>query len=343
MRLMFLFACLALCMPADGGSYAFRDGYYWSGGQAYTRRSVSYWHHGRWCQRYEYSLAPVIEKIVTKKEIVEKLVQDPEKYDLDSFRLEALRIAAEAAEHRAKTREAQAIVDLLDGVAPGVGESSGYGQYGYRIKNTREPLPIADQGSTLYGVTSLSSTYPEMDLTVHLNQVNQLAQSALQLSGQSMRDFNDAVTGIAALQAEAKGQQLKTAEILAVGHVISEGIRSLDQVRSTTEIEVNPSHGSDTGVDGDVVAGDVEPVFQRLSAVVASKCVFCHGSQDPKGGYSFEGSAADMQAGLSIKDLKAMLASVTDPDPEKRMPKGGDLSESERRVFLDAYLEKLKE
>lgn len=323
-----------VCSSLSAGGYTFRDGFYWQGNRAFTRVSDSYWHNGRWCQRYSYRFH---HEYTAPVQVVQKL--EAKKLDIDDFRLEALRLAVEDAEQRAKTEQAAEIMGLLGKVAPNqVQQLQGQGvqgQYAYRLTNTRTPL--ADQGSTLYGVNSFANQYPEVDLKLHLNQASNLAENAQRLSGQATNEFSQLILQIADLQQQGKSADSKTAQILAVAQLLA----ALD-AKSETTIEATPVIPSQSNNHHTSSGGGSEPPPQAfdssaLLSVVTEKCSRCHSSEKADGDLNLDNILT-----FTAEQSRDLVNRVLSTDESLRMPKGGNpLSIEEAQHFVDFYKSRL--
>jgi len=325
---------LLLAVSVSAGSYTFRDGFYWQGNRAFTRISDSYWHNGRWCQRYTYRFHH--EYTAPVQAVVH---HDQKQLDIDDFRLEALRLAVEDAEQRAKTEQAAEIMGLLGKVAPNqVQQLQGpgvQGQYQYRLTNTRTPL--ADQGSTLYGVNYLANQYHEVDLKLHLNQASNLAENAQRLSGQATNEFSQLIYELAALQQQGKAGDAKTAQMLAVVEIL----KALDAKTETT-LEATPVIPRNAPNNRTSSGNESEPPphafdSSALLSVITEKCSRCHNSDKADGDLNLDNVLT-----FNAQQARGLVDRVLSQDESLRMPKGGNpLSIEEAQHFVDLYQSKL--
>lgn len=332
--LMIVFLLLLDVTLLCASDYTFSNGYYWRDGQAFTRSIVqSYDSRGCLINQYKYTLytapAPSVLHVTT---------------ETPNWRTELLKIAATRESNAAKLKQAaldqqeylQAIKALgLDG-----GNGSNYttttsvDAYGYSQRS-------APQGSTVFGYNEIADVYGNVDL-------GGLYQSAIRLAEASQRSGDNATNGAMQLVDQfgdrAQGllsQQLAIAEINAKTTGVTNAARALgDAIKAEGRIRVEkkvegpapPVPGGSPILDEpSAKAANADDTFNKLTALVQTKCVSCHGGKTT-------------EAGLSLVDLgkidddtvKKILERITTGNVEKRMPPGKPLAPAEIGLFFKA-------
>lgn len=195
--------------------------------------------------------------------------------------------------------------------------------------------PIAQQGTTVYGYSSVAEAYGNVDLGVLYNQAARLTDQAQQLAGQAAVDFQ------ALVQAEGQNRA-DVAKIIAQGQAAREallaakGQPSSIQQRAFTFRVVQDSKG-EMKVER-IESASQTPDFSlssqksdtSVSDIIKTKCISCHGNDKAQGGLNFMLAISDAQQ-------RATLERITTDNVAKRMPQGGaKLTVEEISAFFQA-------
>lgn len=329
--LMIVFCVLLNAVLLFGSDYSFSNGYYWKDGQAFTRSIVqSYDSRGCLINTYKYSLysapAPSVLHVT---------------HETPNWRAKLLEIAEYREKSEAKLKasqlEHQEYMDALR--ALGLKGNSSYtttttvDAYGYSQR-------AAPQGATVYGYNEISDIYGNVDL-------GDLYQSAIRLAEASQRSGDSATNGAFRLVDQfgdrAQGllsQQLAIAETNAKANGVTNAARALgDALQAQSRIHVEkrtetptpapPQPGGSPVLDQPSAKAD--DTFNRVTALVQTKCASCHGGKTT-------------EAGLNLTDLgkvdeatvDKILKRITNPNPEKSMPPGKPLTRAEISLFFQA-------
>lgn len=185
--------------------------------------------------------------------------------------------------------------------------------------------PIAQQGTTVYGYSTVAEAYGNVDLGLLYNQAARLTDQAQQLAGQAATDFQSLVQAEGQNRAEvakiiAQGQAARDVLLAAKGpptanlqksfsfkvYQDSKGEMRIEKTESQTP---NFDLSSQGGVRQDLK----DP--QAFSTLLRNQCVSCHNTEKASGGLNFLGSITDAQQA-------ACLERIINDDQSKRMPKG---------------------
>jgi len=183
--------------------------------------------------------------------------------------------------------------------------------------------PIAEQGSTVYGYSSVADVYSNIDMAVLYNQAARLTDQAQQLAGQA------AVDHAALVQAEAQNRS-DVAKIIAQGQAAAEALRASRgnssqqiQQRSFTFRITQDTNGAlkveelrqDQQNDDnfDLVT---DPV-QSVSDLLTNKCLKCHNNTNAQG-------SLNLLVDLDAKQQRSILDRITTDDLDLRMPRNAD-------------------
>ncbi len=327
-RVILIVVCLLLdAAMIFASDYTFSNGWYWKGGQAFSRTAV-YDAHGCLTYRYTPYVAPVtnVTHITT---------------ETPNWRTKLIEVAELREKNAAKLKEAaleqQEYLQALK--ALGLNGPSTYtttttvDAYGYSQRT-------APQGSTVFGYNEIADVYGNVDL-------GELYQSAIRLAEASQRSGDSATNGAFKLvdqfgdrAQDLLSQQLAIAEINAKTTGVTNAARALgDAIKAEGRIRVEkkvegpasapPASGSPILDEPTAKAADA--AYDKLGALVQNKCVSCHGGKTT-------------EAGLNLLDLGKLddatvdkiFARITHADPEKRMPPGKPLTRAEISLFYQA-------
>lgn len=199
--------------------------------------------------------------------------------------------------------------------------------------------PIAGQGTTVYGYSTVAEAYGQVDLGLLYNQAARLTDQAQQLAGQAAADFQGLV--------QSEGQnRAEVAKIIAQGQAAREALQAAKGAppanlqRAFTFRVVQNSNGEmkvekiDGGSTPDFnVGGTTSPgkqVGSSISDVIRSRCLSCHSNEKAAGGLNFSQAISEAQ---QLRSLEL----IVETDPQKRMPKGAPkLSVAELSAFFQA-------
>lgn len=147
--------------------------------------------------------------------------------------------------------------------------------------------PLALQGKTVYGYTSVHDVLGPLDLALLFDKSERLASQAQQLSAQATSDF-------AALVQSERDKRQEVARILAASQAVREVLSESAKLSTSS---------------GGVLALKAAPT--SASGVLQASCVKCHSK------YSDWSTLTDDQRTI-------ILERVTTSDASKRMPRGDD-------------------
>lgn len=205
--------------------------------------------------------------------------------------------------------------------------------------------PIAGQGTTVYGYSSVSEAYGNVDLGLLYNQAARLTDQAQQLAGQAATDFQTLVQAEGQNRAEvakiiAQGQAARDALLAAKGPA---GVTQAQQFRAFTfrvtqdgtgAMKVEPvMQPGGTGPDFNLTGGGPQGLktSANISDVLKNRCVSCHGNQKESGGLNFEGQITDAQQASVLERITTKDAAKVMPPPSK-----GSLTVAEFNAFFQA-------
>lgn len=211
--------------------------------------------------------------------------------------------------------------------------------------------PIAQQGTTVYGYSSVAESYGNIDLGLLYNQAARLTDQAQQLAGQAAADFQTLVQAEGANRAEvakiiAQGQAAREALLAARGNSTQQitqrsfnfkvtqdstgelKIEKMEQQNNNTNPNFNLESGPQKSTQQSTQQSSSQAV-KSISDILTNKCVSCHGNTQAAGGLNFLKPITDQQQA-------SVLERIVTPDPEKRMPKDGRLSTGEIKAFFEA-------
>lgn len=195
--------------------------------------------------------------------------------------------------------------------------------------------PIAAQGTTVYGYSSLAESYDKLDMGLLYNQAARLTDQAQQLAGQAATDFSTMV--------QIEGQnRAEVAKILAQGQSARQALEAAGSARSSSsqtqqrtfsfrvtqengEINVEKLEDSEQGHSdaahefslSGAQSGAQNANSDSVSELLKNKCVSCHGNSTANGDLNLEQPITEEQQ-------RAILNRVTTDDLSKRMPRNPD-------------------
>ncbi len=332
-RFLLIVSCLLLDVALlFGNEYTFSNGYYWKGGQAYTRSVVRVLDaHNCWVNTYQYTpyVAPTTTTNVTNIT-----------HETPNWRTKLLEIAEYREKSQAKIKQAalehqeylQALKALgLNGHGPGYTTTTTVDAYGY------SQVPTA-QGATVYGYNEIADVYARTDL-------GEIYNNALRLAEQSNKYGADATNGayrlVDQLGDRASGllsQQMAIAEIQAK----TNGAKALvDSLKAESRLHIekrtegppvpNPPAPGESPVLDEPAAKATGDVYDKLTALVNTKCVSCHGGKTTQAGLNL----TDLGK-LEQKQVDAIFSRITSQDSEKVMPPNKPLTRGEIGLFFQA-------
>lgn len=330
LKLLLLFAS-----SLSASEYTFSNGYWWSGGKAFTRSTVSSY-DSRGCLVHSYQYTPYVAPAASATNIT---------HETPDWRTKLLEIAEQQKKSEAKLRQSaedhaeymQAIKALgLGGSGSGYTTVQSVDAYGYSQRS-------APQGSTVYGYNEISDIYGNVDL-------GELYQSAIRLAEGSNRygaeatsgaqklidQFGDRAQGLLSQQLAIAEINAKTAGVTNAARAIGDAIKAESRLHLEKRTEKTPQPPQPQPHTGgspilDEPAAKVNESFDNLTALVNAKCFTCHGGKTTEAGLNL----TDLSK-LDDKAVEKVLARVTSANPEKRMPPGKPLSPDELRLFFEA-------
>lgn len=201
--------------------------------------------------------------------------------------------------------------------------------------------PIAAQGTTVYGYSSVAESYNGVDMGMLYNQAARLTDQAQQLAGQAAIDFQALVQAEGANRAEvakiiAQGQAAREALTAARGGqpmapLIQRSFTFKVTQESSGEMKVERVEATpSTHVPDFNLTGPQALKANGISDLIKIKCFSCHGTDKAEGNLNFAQPISDAQQA-------SVLERITTSDANKRMPRnGGKLTVSEMQVFFEA-------
>lgn len=206
--------------------------------------------------------------------------------------------------------------------------------------------PVAAQGSTVYGYSSVADTYGKVDMGLLYNQAARLTDQAQQLAGQAATDF------AALVQAEGQNRT-EVAKILAHGQAARQALEATQgkpQQLTQRTFAFRVTQGSDGKLKVENLTDDKPQTqekpktdfelssggaAQNISDLLTNKCVTCHGNAKAQGNLNLEQAISDEQQ-------RKILVRATTDDLDKRMPRNADgtagqkLNVDELRLLFNA-------
>lgn len=181
--------------------------------------------------------------------------------------------------------------------------------------------PIAAQGTTIYGYSSLADSYNQVDLGLLYNQAARLTDQAQQLAGQAHMDFS------ALVQAEGQNRA-EVAKILAQGQAAQAALTATKGEPSqpiVRQFSFRVTQGENGQLEVEKIEEEPQSfdlatpddVAQNVSQLLRNQCVSCHNSDNAQGGLNLLEAITDDQQ-------RKILNRVTTDDLSLRMPRNPD-------------------
>jgi len=312
----------------SASDYVFSNGFYWSGGQAFTRVKVlsKQCINGTCRQVYTYQYQLVNPQPQVEVEVPAAPVPaTPEASSSYGWREQLLRLAEQREKYELQVRrsaeehreflEAINALGIQAGLAgPGYTHVTG-GQYSADgSAYVQQALP---QGSTVYGYSAAADVYGDVDLGA-------LYQQALRLAEQSTEYGSVATANATSLIQQEGNNRARVAEILARGQAAREALEST-RLGSEAHVRIQGTTSGQSQVQAQVQSGPLP----ELGAVVQNSCVKCHGGEKTLGNLNMTDlSSIDAAMGRKI------LERIVNPDPEMRMPPEQPLTAREIMTFF---------
>jgi len=168
--------------------------------------------------------------------------------------------------------------------------------------------PVALQGKTNYGYTTVDSVLGSVDPSLLLDKSARLAEQALNLGQQATSDY-------VALVNTDRDRRQEVAKILAAGQAISQVSEASTAPADSGDIKLEVRRTSSTGSKAPAKTTKSSRLkagtFTTAEAVIDARCIRCHAD------YS-DYESLDDETKVKIFDR------VTSPDAAKRMPRKGD-------------------
>lgn len=270
--------------------FTFRDGFWWSGGVAYTRTQV--WNpitYTRGYNGYLYANPQTYYWSYIRVPVIVKKVQLPAKAPV-GWRTQLLELAKQRDAYEGKMRllavDQKAYIDSIAALGltgnykwegygtgvPGYSQSlyssrstsygaSGLTQYGYSVKSVRE----------MYGETNLNTLY---------QQSARLTAGAQALAGKANSEFSGLVGA-------AGDNAARIAEILAQAEAAERALKAARLAPSTKETTTITGSGTSTLPPPKPVEEDlaIASATDFLKTVGIPRCASCHSGNNIKGGF----------------------------------------------------------
>jgi mono/diheme cytochrome c family protein len=192
------------------------------------------------------------------------------------------------------------------------------GAYGLNVAGQESYQPYAQQGSTVYGYSSVAESYGNLDLAALYNQAGRLAEQSLNLSSNATGGFQSLVSAEGAQRAEV-------ARIIAQGQSAREALLAAKADPQSANIKREFRFEATVGQDGRVnlqqkdVGSHELGSWQALAGLIGESCLKCHNDEKRQGGLSLARPEA-----LTVGERQAVLSRIVHTDPAKRMPLAAD-------------------
>ncbi len=316
--------CLSLPTVGADDGYTYRDGYWWSGGTAYTRTATqvlvpgsTYCQNGRLYTnpgyyRTDYAYSAVVKAAYTPPVYTPPAV--PTSAADPDWRIKLLELAQARDKGEAGVRKAaidqkyflESVQALglqgnfrIDGYgASPFGPGAAYGGYSSSTYGYLQPLNgvythqlqyggYGVQNNTVYG-TSLkqyASLYGDTDLNALYQQASRLTENAQRLGGQATADFSTLV-------GQAGTNQQRVAEIIARADAAQRLLQSIDGPprTETKTLEFGPAPPPMATPPGAAAlpAGRAPGSRAAFEANFRTDCAACHTGANAKGKFTLE-------------------------------------------------------
>lgn len=217
-------------------------------------------------------------------------------------------------------------------VAPVVTPSYDYVDHRFQVTYNITFPPPAASGATAYAYTP--PTLSLLDPALYLNSASRYLEFSQQTSQSAFQQFNQ--TSQVILQTQQGIEELRTrerlleraAQLVAATQASGSATQaSGSRLQATAEVERPPAGAPMLKPEA------WSPKPASVDAIVAAKCVRCHGPDRQNGGLRL-----DNLAGLDRRFESKIIAKILADDPAERMPPPGaeKLSIAEKLTFLRA-------
>jgi hypothetical protein len=325
--------CLFAIVGAASADYTLgSDGYYYQGGQAYTRSPYSYYYCGRYYTAYSYTpyYPPAAPKKVT--------YTDPD------WRTKLLDLAAERDKAELKVRQGvfeqqyflQAVKELgLNGNfrIEGYGQAPPYQPSGPSYVQSHVGYQA---GSTVYGM----ATYNTLAQVYGQESVGQLLQTYARLTENQQNLGGRATQDMAQLIGQEGTYRNKVAEILAKGEAVRQMLKALEEQSATLKTQVQvpvPLNGQPDPVQQPQQApqSNLRKLFEESAS---KRCLSCHSGQKKEGGFDVTEFAA-----LGFERQMKVIERMTTTNTDKLMPRSPQGGPGERvpQLELQAWMSQM--
>lgn len=315
-------------------NYVYRNGYYYSGSQAYTR----YWYQPPGYYSYGSYYYPPGYYVYTAYYPPAASTYTPSvNYTDPDWRSKLLDLAAQRDKAEGKIRvnafEQKYFLEAVEALGlkgnfnwQGYGQAPPYSVNPYSSYGNLQLSTAGAQGSTVYGYSynTIASFYGDVNLSQLYQQAQRLAENAQQLSGQATTEFG-------ALISQEGNNRAKVAEILAKAQATREFLKGLQgsggeikiqgksfRVGPEKNVEPPPMAPPQNGEKG---AGLNEALKNQWIQSASTRCYSCHGQGGKKDG----GFDVQTYPSLSPEAREDIVRNrLLTKNPEKGMPRGKD-------------------
>lgn len=303
------------------GEYTFANGFYWSGGAAYTRAWTRLYDASRGCYYYgyQYARAPYADSAKNlsaktpgwRTAMIELLKQR------DAYVLAAKTSSQEQAEFERSYEMLGLGSFAVEGYGRFAEPSTLYGKAGGGYDNSY--YQQAGEGATLYGVASATATINAPNAF----DVNEAFNHAARLRANSAKYESDAdgkfVDALNAATAATLGERAVAAEIQAKGEVYDRFferlIKAVESSPRTVHLEYANGSATSSTSGGSAPAGDY--------AALKSACASCHTGAEAKKGLILDGTSP-ITEGMFITAFKRVInGEMPPPDSPTKLDESG--------------------
>lgn len=324
--------CLLALVGAASADYTLgSDGYYYQGGQAYTRSPYSYYYCGRYYTAYTYT--PYYPPAAPKK----VSYTDPD------WRTKLLDLAAERDKAELKVRQGvfeqqyflQAVKELGLG---GNFRIEGYGQAPpYQPSGPSYVQSGYQAGSTVYGM----ATYNTLAQVYGQESVGQLLQTYARLTENQQNLGGRATQDMAQLIGQEGTYRNKVAEILAKGEAVRQMLKALEDQSATLKTQVQlpvPLNGQPNAGQKEYPQQQQSNLRQLFEESASKRCLSCHSGQKKEGGFDVTEFAA-----MPFQQQMRVIERMTTANNDKLMPRSPQGGPGERvpQAELQAWMSQM--
>ena len=319
--------------------FTFRDGFWWSGGAAYTRTQV--WNPVTYTRDYYgrlYANPQTYYWSYARVPVIVKKVQLPAKAPV-GWRTQLLELAKQRDLYEGKMRllavDQKAYIDSIAALGlTGNYKWEGYGTSGYGSQSlySSRSTSYGASGLTQYGysVKSVREMYGETNLNTLYQQSARLTAGAQALAGKANTEFSGLVSA-------AGDNAARVAEILAQAEAAERALKAARLPASTKETTTITGSGT-------AALPPPRPVEEDLSIAAATdflktvgipRCASCHSGNTIKGGFDI------LKYPTMTDEAKSKVwERIITKDETKRMPRlasgavGPKLTPAEQKKFF---------